>query len=197
MQCQKPAYCRRCGAETVGKFCLIHAGMPGEKSRLVEKNRYSCSSSMARKLPRSGWVTCWAGRVVADDRRSWAVWRRLCSQTQGLRIEEPAFGNSGTFCRDGRGCRFVYVGSWNVPNGEAPRWTDDPPNGPLAYTGQEAAALLFGGSAGDYAISTAGSDVALIDNQAWYDVIGVGGPREGARVFPQISRPLLWPDQWP
>jgi hypothetical protein len=66
---------------------------------------------------------------------------------------------------------YVYVGSWSPYNAAAPNWGDQP----LAYTGQEAAALLFGGSAGDYAISTVDSSVANINNSAWYDVIGVGG----------------------
>lgn len=72
---------------------------------------------------------------------------------------------------------WVYVGSWTPYMAEAPYW-DDPafyPNGPLAYTGQEAAALLFGGNAGDYAISTVSADVADINFSAWYDVIGLGG----------------------
>ena len=69
----------------------------------------------------------------------------------------------------------VFVGSWNVYDPAAPSWLDDAPNGPLAYTGQEAAALLFGGVASDYQISTVGSDIGTIDNQAWYDVIGFGG----------------------
>ena len=63
---------------------------------------------------------------------------------------------------------YEYIGSWNVSDG--PNWTTSP----LAYTGQEAAALLFGGDASDYAISTLGIDPALINHKAWYDVIGVG-----------------------
>ena len=67
---------------------------------------------------------------------------------------------------------YEYIGSWDVSDG--PSWNGLPPNGPLAYTGQEAAALLFGGEASDYAISTLGTDSALINHKAWYDVIGVG-----------------------
>ena len=67
---------------------------------------------------------------------------------------------------------YSYVGSWVVSDG--PSWTSSPPNGPLAYTGLEAAALLFGGAPTDYAISTLGVDVNQIDHMAWYDVIGVG-----------------------
>ncbi len=69
----------------------------------------------------------------------------------------------------------VFAGSWDVYNVAAPIWTDAPPNGPLAYTGQEAAALLFGGNASDYVISTIDSDITNINNMAWYDVIGFGG----------------------
>lgn len=62
----------------------------------------------------------------------------------------------------------VFVGSWQVDQG--PDWGTEP----LAYTGQEAAALLFGGSSGSYQISTLGDGVALINNKAWYSVIGAG-----------------------
>ena len=66
-----------------------------------------------------------------------------------------------------------YVGSWTVDQG--PSWNGSPPNGPLAYTAQEAAAFLFGGNASDYAISTVSSDVNTINNMAWYSVIGYNG----------------------
>lgn len=67
----------------------------------------------------------------------------------------------------------IFVGSWTVDQG--PSWFGSPPNGPLAYTGQEAAALLFGGTASDYAISTVDNLVANINNMSWYSVIGYGG----------------------
>lgn len=67
----------------------------------------------------------------------------------------------------------TYVGNWQVDEG--PNWSGSPPNGPLAYTGQEAAALLFGGVASDYVISTVDSNPANIDYQAWYSIIGVSG----------------------
>jgi len=60
----------------------------------------------------------------------------------------------------------VFVGSWTVDQG--PYWGDVPP----AYTGQEAAALLFGGSASDYAISTVDALVADIDHKAWVSTWG-------------------------
>ena len=66
----------------------------------------------------------------------------------------------------------VFAGAWQVNDG--PSWSGSPPDGPLAYTGQEAAALLFGGSPGDYVTSTAGSDPNLVNNLAWYATIGFG-----------------------
>ena len=60
----------------------------------------------------------------------------------------------------------VFVGSWAVDQG--PSWTVVPP----AYTGQEAAALLFGGVASDYLISTIDSMVANIDDMAWVSTWG-------------------------
>jgi hypothetical protein len=68
----------------------------------------------------------------------------------------------------------TFVGSWSVYNMDAPTWTCCEPNGPLAYTGQEAAALLFGGIPSDYIISTVSNQVADINFSAWYDVIGFG-----------------------
>jgi hypothetical protein len=69
----------------------------------------------------------------------------------------------------------VYVGSWDVYDTNAPNWYGYEPNGPLAYTAQEAAALLFGGNPGDYSISTVDDQIANINNMGWYDVIGWGG----------------------
>ena len=66
----------------------------------------------------------------------------------------------------------VFVGSWTVDQG--PSWSGSPPNGPLAYSGQEAAALVFGGNASDYYISTIDNNPLNINHMAWYDVIGVG-----------------------
>jgi hypothetical protein len=69
----------------------------------------------------------------------------------------------------------IFVGAWDVADLQAPLWDDPFPRGPLAYTGQEAAALLFGGSPSEYSISTVDETVANINNMAWYDVIGFGG----------------------
>lgn len=60
----------------------------------------------------------------------------------------------------------TFAGSWDLFSG--PYWRD----APTLYTAQQAAALLFGGVAGDYVISTLGSNVADIDYQAWYDQAG-------------------------
>lgn len=69
----------------------------------------------------------------------------------------------------------IYVGSWAPYNDAAPYWSTAPDNnGNLAYTAQEAAALLFGGLASDYYISTIDSNPGNINNMAWYDVIGYG-----------------------
>lgn len=66
----------------------------------------------------------------------------------------------------------VFVGSWEVDDG--PAWLDGEEHGPLAYTAQEAAALLYGGTAADYVVSTAGDKASEIDGQAWYSVLGIG-----------------------
>jgi hypothetical protein len=57
----------------------------------------------------------------------------------------------------------TYVGSWIVGNG--PLWTDNP----LSYSGQEVAALLFGGAPGDYSISTVDSNPLNINNLTFLD----------------------------
>jgi hypothetical protein len=71
----------------------------------------------------------------------------------------------------------MFVGSWNVYDRYAPYWSHVTVGytGPLAYTGQEAAAFIFGGNASDYSISTVDNSIANINNMAWYDVIGWGG----------------------
>ena len=64
---------------------------------------------------------------------------------------------------------YTFIGQWEVDDG--PFWGDQP----LAYSGLTAAALLFGGSPSDYAISTLGTDPADVNNMAWYSVLGLGG----------------------
>src|SRR5664280_2067501 len=56
---------------------------------------------------------------------------------------------------------YTYVGSWEVDQG--PSWAAIPP----AYTGQEAAALLFGGGPSDYVISTVDRNPAHINFDNW------------------------------
>lgn len=60
---------------------------------------------------------------------------------------------------------FQFIGSYAVSDG--PDWTTNPP----VYSAQEAAALLFGGSASDYAISTNSntSDPGTITHTGNYD----------------------------
>ncbi len=58
---------------------------------------------------------------------------------------------------------YTYVGSWYV--GEGPTWSTNPG----VYSGQEAAALLFGGTASQYAISTIDSNVANINFSTFVD----------------------------
>lgn len=58
---------------------------------------------------------------------------------------------------------YIFAGSWSV--GDGPGWETNP----AVYTGQEAAALLFGGTAADYVISTIDSDVANINFRAHVD----------------------------
>jgi len=73
----------------------------------------------------------------------------------------------------------VFVGSWEVDDG--PNWQDVP----LAYSGQQAAALLFGGQASDYQISTVDNKVADIDHMAWYSIFGFTAPPDGGAKLAQ------------
>lgn len=63
----------------------------------------------------------------------------------------------------------VYVGSYQVDQG--PNWTTNP----TVYSATEAAALLFGGVASDYDISTVDLNPLNINNMGWYTIWGVGG----------------------
>lgn len=58
---------------------------------------------------------------------------------------------------------YTYVGSWIV--GDGPVWTSNP----QVFSGQSAAAFLFGGNASDYAISTAGADPLSINHLTFLD----------------------------
>lgn len=61
---------------------------------------------------------------------------------------------------------YTFVGSWQVDQG--PYWVTEPP----AYTGQQAAALLFGGTPDMYAISTVGPDPSTINFMDWVSTWG-------------------------
>jgi hypothetical protein len=76
---------------------------------------------------------------------------------------------------------FIFVGSWQVDQG--PPW----PTAPLAYTGQEAAALLFGGNAADYAISTIDNNPNDINFANWVSTLYVGGGQIVAENFVQST----------
>lgn len=65
----------------------------------------------------------------------------------------------------------IYVGSWDTYNTDGPDWSDFTTP---TYTGQEVAALLFGGNATDYVISTVGPDPLAINNMVWLDQIYIG-----------------------
>jgi hypothetical protein len=77
---------------------------------------------------------------------------------------------------------YTYVGSFVVDQTPAVSWTLNPP----VYTAQEAAAIIFGGSASDYAISTIDSSPADINFDAWVDgwsdVSHLGGSFGGTPV---------------
>ena len=60
----------------------------------------------------------------------------------------------------------AYVGQWQVDQG--PSWNTVP----IAYSGVLAAALLFGGTAADYVISTVDSNPANINGLAWVSTWG-------------------------
>lgn len=65
---------------------------------------------------------------------------------------------------------YTYVGSWFVDDG--PLWSDKDNAGNYTtpvLSGQEAAALIFGGNASDYVISTVSDQVADINFSAWMD----------------------------
>jgi hypothetical protein len=64
----------------------------------------------------------------------------------------------------------IFAGQWDLYSD--PYWMADP--GPTVLSGQEAAALLFGGAPGDYLISTVGPNAADINRMAWYDIYAFG-----------------------
>lgn len=73
----------------------------------------------------------------------------------------------------------TYVGSFQVNDG--PSWTTNPP----VYSGVEAAALIFGGSPSDYAISTNSNtiDPSTITHTAWVSIWGIPNCHEVAENY--------------
>ena len=72
---------------------------------------------------------------------------------------------------------YAYVGSRTVDQGL--QWNSSS----VAYTGQDAAALLFGGSASDYVMSTVSVVASDIDFQNWVSV-GYAGSFSDCSGFP-------------
>ncbi len=66
----------------------------------------------------------------------------------------------------------VYVGSYQVDGGEY--WYNNSP----VYSAAEAAALIFGGVASDYDISTVSNQIADINNMGWYTTWGITGGQQ-------------------
>jgi hypothetical protein len=63
----------------------------------------------------------------------------------------------------------IFVNSWDLGALSSPYLAG---NQPTNYTAQEAAAVLFGGTAADYMISTVDSNPLNINNMAWVDGFG-------------------------
>ncbi len=59
--------------------------------------------------------------------------------------------------------QYTFTGRWSVADG--PHWQTNP----QVMSGVETAAFLFGGSPADYAISTRGSDISLINFKTFLD----------------------------
>ncbi len=111
----------------------------------------------------------------ADVSNNTPVSLELQSQIQEASIRQ-ANSNSGT---SNRALTATYVGSFNTNDG--PNWTTNP----AVYSGVEAAALLFGGSPSDYAISTNPntSDPLTITHTAWASTWGIPNCQEVAENY--------------
>jgi hypothetical protein len=84
--------------------------------------------------------------------------KMLKAAVAGLVLSVSGFANAG----------LIFVDSWHV--GDGLQWSSGTPT---AYSGQETAALLFGGDASDYVISTVSNLITDINNSAWYDGMGI------------------------
>jgi hypothetical protein len=80
-------------------------------------------------------------------------------------------------CAQPASAALIFEGSWIL--GDGPYQGFDPP----VYSGQTAAALLFGGSASQYEISTVDDNPADIDNMAWADTEGATAPAKVAQDY--------------
>jgi hypothetical protein len=71
----------------------------------------------------------------------------------------------GTLCAavSAQATTYTYVGSWTL--GQGAPWGTNPP----VYSGVQAAALLFGGTASDYVTSTVDANPADINFKTWLD----------------------------
>lgn len=72
---------------------------------------------------------------------------------------------------DASAATYTYVGSWDIFTGD---YSDDTnpflwTKNPAVFTGQQAAAFLFGGVFSDYVISTVSDQVADINFSTWLD----------------------------
>jgi hypothetical protein len=96
-------------------------------------------------------------------------------------------GSAVMFAGAANAATYSYVGSWQVDDG--PIWWPVPET----YTGQEAAALLFGGNASDYVISTISNLVADIDHLTWVSTWGgvCGGVNCGTKVAQDYEKSTL------
>ena len=77
--------------------------------------------------------------------------------------------------------RYKYVGSWEL--GIGPAYGTNPP----VYTGQQTAALLFGGLPSQYAISTISNNAAQINFMTWLDGWGVHNGTLAADNYSKVT----------
>ena len=96
------------------------------------------------------------------------------SDDQHPRAAQPVLtvgsdGSSSTFDGNIVESGWALAGTWTPYDG--PTWTTG--TAP-ALSGVETAALLFGGNAADYRISTVSNQAGDINDMAWYDVYAVG-----------------------
>lgn len=101
-------------------------------------------------------------KIGSNQRRTLAI--ALLTTASALSLATAATLSVGDIVSDSGGTQWRYVGAWKVADG--PSWTDNP----QVYSGQEAAALLFGGNPGDYAISISET---LVTHTAYMSAYGI------------------------